>query len=482
MSIQNYLRDRILKQLELADSIKIKNETDLHGILLSLKSKEMVDFSIECRISIKLSEEGKKVVDIGSSEKIFFDNVVDGQSITESGQNIYALKNNWIKIKDKKIYKQCQTVRDSVRGILSEIQQNEYFVDEIGRNTGNLTEKNFKALKKRNFFILESHKTYCITRAANFNNSEQNLVTELTASMISTGEFEKVKFKPYNFKSAIRCMAGSLHPLRKVQSEITKIFLELGFTEMATNNFVESGFWNFDALFQPQNHSTREMHDTFFIFYPEMSFEQIDRNLMEKVKQKHENSYLYDWSEEEARKNILRTHTTASSARMLYQIAQKAKLSGEELKPCKLFSIDRVFRNESVDATHLAEFHQIEGVILGKNLSVGHLMGILNDFFMKLGLADIQFKPAYNPYTEPSLEVFAYHKGLDKLIEVGNSGIFRPEMLVPLGIDGEWRVLAWGLSLERPAMIKYGLNNIRELLSHKSDLKFMKDSPICFYK
>ncbi|NWY22945.1 SYFA ligase, partial [Aphelocoma coerulescens] len=171
------------------------------------------------------------------------------------------------------------------------------------------------------------------------------------------------------------------------------------FTEMPTDNFVESSFWNFDALFQPQQHPARDQHDTFFLL----------------------GGYRYEWKVEEARKNLLRTHTTSASARALFRLARQEKFS-----PVKYFSIDRVFRNESLDATHLAEFHQVEGVVADRGLTLGHLMGILRQFFTKLGISQLRFKPAYNPYTEPSMEVFSYHEGLKKWVEVGNSGVFRP--------------------------------------------------------
>lgn len=115
----------------------------------------------------------------------------------------------------------------------------------------------------------------------------------------------------------------------------------------------------------------------------------------------------------------------------------------------KYFSIDRVFRNETLDATHLAEFHQIEGVVADYNLTLGDLIGILYEFFKKLGITQLKFKPAYNPYTEPSMEIFCYHEGLKKWIEIGNSGMFRPEMLLPMGLPEDVNVIAWGLSLER---------------------------------
>lgn len=204
---------------------------------------------------------------------------------------------------------------------------------------------------------------------------------------------------------------GHLHPLLKVKDEFKRIFFEMGFTEMPTNAYVESSFWNFDALFQPQHHPSRESHDTFFLKAPEQTL-SIPADYLERVKQVHSVGgydslgYRYNWQEDESRKNILRTHTTAISARMLYALAQKPVFS-----PAKYFSIDKVFRNEAVDATHLAEFHQIEGLIADYNLTLGDLIGTLNAFFQKLGMNKLRFKPAYNPYTEPSLEVFSYHDG-----------------------------------------------------------------------
>ena len=188
--------------------------------------------------------------------------------------------------------------------------------------------------------------------------------------------------------------------------------------------------------------------------------------------------YQYDWSEEEALKNLLRTHTTAVSSRMLYKLAETTKATGE-FKPVKLFSIDRVFRNETLDATHLAEFHQIEGLVADYNLTLGNLIGMLYEFFNKLGIKDLRFKPAYNPYTEPSMEVFSFHPGLKKWIEIGNSGVFRPEMLIPMGLPEDVSVIAWGLSLERPTMIKYKLDNIRDLCGHKVNLQMVYDNPLC---
>ena len=146
--------------------------------------------------------------------------------------------------------------------------------------------------------------------------------------------------------------------------------------------------------------------------------------------------WRYDWSEAESRKNLLRTHTTAASSRTLHKIAEELRATGE-FKPQKYFSIDRVFRNEALDATHLAEFHQVEGFIIDRNLSLGNLMGTIADFYKRLGeeFADLKFKPTYNPYTEPSMEFACYHPTLKKWVECGNSRVFRTEMLRPHGLQ-----------------------------------------------
>jgi len=299
--------------------------------------------------------------------------------------------------------------------------------------------------------------------------------------MIATGSWKDADFKDFNFDAmGVVPDAGYLHPLMKVRAEIRSIFLEMGFEEMPTDNYVESSFWNFDSLFQPQQHPARDAHDTFFLSDPARST-QFPEDYLERVKEAHVSGgetgsigWRYDWKRDEAEKNILRTHTTAVSSRMLYKLAQNG------FKPAKYFSIDRVFRNETLDVTHLAEFHQIEGLVADYNLTLSNLIGIISAFFKRLGTHDIRFKPAYNPYTEPSMEIFGYHPALGRFIEIGNSGMFRPEMLRPMGLPENVNVIAWGLSLERPTMIKYGIENIRSIFGPRIDLSFIKNNPVCF--
>lgn len=184
--------------------------------------------------------------------------------------------------------------------------------------------------------------------------------------------------------------------------------------------------------------------------------------------------WRYTWQESESKANILRTHTTAVSSRMLFELAEEYKRTGV-FTPQKYFSIDRVFRNETLDKTHLAEFHQIEGLIADVDLTLGDLMGVIEAFFQKLGLPKLRFKPAYNPYTEPSMEVFSWHDGLGKYVEVGNSGMFRPEMLLPMGLPENVRVIAWGLGLERPTMIRCKIQDVREISGYQQPVKILQE-------
>lgn len=341
-----------------------------------------------------------------------------------------------------------------------------------------------KDLKKRKLVGTVKRVTYNVTRGAAFAPVRKRKAAALTAAMLEDGSWEDETFKAVNFRALGKDAGGGhLHPLLKVRAELRGILLEMGFSEMPTAKFVESSFWNFDALFQPQSHPARDAHDTFFIKHPAECL-RIPRDYMEIVKRTHEDGgdtgsigYGVEWKESEARKNILRTHTTAVSSQMLYKLAHDP----EGFKPVKYFSIDRVFRNEAMDATHLAEFHQVEGFVADRNLSLGDLIGTIREFFKRLGITNLRFKPAFNPYTEPSMEVFGYHPQLKKWTEIGNSGIFRPEMLAPMGLPDDVTVIAWGLSLERPTMIKYGISNIRDLFGHKISLGSTAANPIARY-
>jgi len=340
-----------------------------------------------------------------------------------------------------------------------------------------------KALRQRQLIAPLKRVSFAIERGAAWAPVRRRLAADITKEMLDSGDWASTPFKEYNFESAGREVGGGhVHALMRVRAEFRQILLEMGFSEMPTNRFVESCFWNFDALFQPQSHPARDAHDTFFLSAPAATL-TLPEPLLARVAAMHESGgqgsgslgYRTEWRREEATKNILRTHTTAVSARMLHRLVTQPG----GFRPAKYFSIDRVFRNEALDATHLAEFHQVEGVVADRGLSLADLIGIITEFFRRIGITQLRFKPAYNPYTEPSMEVFGYHPDLKRWTEIGNSGIFRPEMLVPLGLPPDVRVIAWGLSLERPTMIKYRCKNIRELFGHKVKLDMIRSAPMC---
>ncbi|KAI0986341.1 hypothetical protein GJ496_005822 [Pomphorhynchus laevis] len=475
--LQMLKKDKCVNSLVFANLLQVDHQ-QIVGILKSLEfqGNEFISLSQNTSKKYMLTDEGQSILQNGSHEfrvwcaisengltkdKLFaqFDKAQIGFA--------KAMKNGWIQI-DKStniITKKCSNVTDDVQCTCADIAnsnnqsvQNKY------------SSKVLDDLKKRKLVVEITINDFDAQIGPDFTTDELNLETDLTIDMVTSGTWKHKQFKLYNFcAKGVEPTCGIIHPLSKVRSYFRQIFLEMGFEEMPTNRYVENSFWNFDALFQPQQHPARDIQDTFFLSEPSSS-NDFPKDYMERVKKIHSvgdygsTGYKYEWKIDEARKNILRTHTTAVSARMLYNLSQ---LNLDDFKPVKYFSIDKVFRNENTDATHLAEFHQVEGLIADYNLTLGDLIGILTRFYSRIGITNLKFKPAYNPYTEPSLEIFCYHEGLKKLIEVGNSGIFRPEMLRPMGFPPEIKVIAWGLSLERPAMILSGVSNIRDLIGHK---------------
>lgn len=478
---------KIINENEGIDTLHISSllKEDHQKVVGAVKSLQVIDdlILVEQLTHKKweLTGEGIEVSKNGSYEALIYNAVpADGIAQNELMKNVPNSKIGFSKAMSKgwiNFDKSSNKVTRKVESIVDEVQQH---LQQISIGEDNVPLNSKQDYKKRKLIQEVITKSFLLKKGPKFSTSIEKLETELTPEMIANGSWKNIKFKPYNFDAYGQIsQGGNLHPLLKVRAEFRQIFLEMGFTEMPTNNYVENSFWNFDALFQPQQHPARDAHDTFFLKDPMLS-DDMPTEYLEKVKAVHSEGgygsqgYKYNWSIDEAKKNLLRTHTTAVSARMLYKLVQN-----KEFKPVKYFSIDRVFRNETLDATHLAEFFQVEGVVADHNLTLGNLIAVLHEFFKKLGIEELKFKPAYNPYTEPSMEIFCYHKGLKKWIEVGNSGMFRPEMLLPMGLPKNVNVIAWGLSLERPTMIKYGINNIRDMVGPKINLQIVHDSPIC---
>lgn len=297
-------------------------------------------------------------------------------------------------------------------------------------------------------------------------------VTQLTPELIITGKWRRTKLRKFDVTApGPTIYPGKIHPLQQIIQRAREIFLEMGFTEIR-GPLMETAFWNFDALFQPQDHPAREMMDTFYLANPKAGGLP-KKSLVDAVAKTHEDGWTtgskgwgYEWNREEAKKLVLRTHTTSETIKYL---------SKHKTPPVKVFSVDRVYRNEKVTHIHTAEFHQIEGIVVDKRVTLRDLMGTLKTFYSRFGLQKVQFWPCYFPYTEPSAQAVFYVPKLEHWVELCGMGMFRPEVLAPLGI--KYPVLAWGGGLERLAMIELGLDDIRAL--YGNSLNWIRRTPIC---
>ena len=258
---------------------------------------------------------------------------------------------------------------------------------------------------------------------------------------------------------------GKTHPYQQLIDEMRQIFLEMGFTEIH-GGIVQSAFWNFDALFQPQDHPAREMQDTFYLkeCIPLPNGWDRVRDMHEKGGDTSSSGWGGTWNRDKAEQCVLRTHTTSISIQHLALHKQP---------PVKAFCLNRVYRRETIDPTHTPEFEQLEGIVMDEGVGFRHLLGFLKEFYGRMGFEGIRFRPGYFPYTEPSVEPEVFVDGLG-WVEMGGAGIFREEVTAPFNI--KYPVLAWGLGVSRLAMLKLGLKDLR--LLYRSDIGWIRESPV----
>jgi len=232
---------------------------------------------------------------------------------------------------------------------------------------------------------------------------------------------------------------GHKHPLTQMIAEINSIFAEIGFV-FAEGPEAETEVYNFDRLNVPKNHPARDMQDTFWF-----------RN------------------EDVPEPMVLRTHTSPVQARYMES----------HEPPIRVIVPGKTFRNEATDATHEAQFHQLEGLYVDKEVNLGHLKGTIEYFFSKFfgGETEVRFRPSFFPFVEPGVEVDMMLKGSDsklanKWIEVMGAGMVHPHVLRDSGIDPEvYSGFAFGMGIDRFAVMKYGINDVRDL--YTGDLRFV---------
>ncbi len=296
----------------------------------------------------------------------------------------------------------------------------------------------------------------------------EDMLDRLTPEILATRSWRGKRLRPIDVEAkAPRFYPGRHHPVRDFINEVREAYISMGFTELRGES-VYPAFWNFDALFIPQDHPGREMQDTFYL--EGLTDKKLSRTgVVANVGSTHEDGWKtgsrgwgYKWRIEEARRLVLRTHNTVLTVRAL---------ADSKEKETRAFAVSKVYRNENLDYKHLAEFYQMDGIIVGDGLNVRHLMGFLTEFYKKLGMSEVKLWPTYFPYTEPSLEVIGYSKTVKAWIELSGSGVFRPEVTIPLGVKVP--VLAWGPGIERLMMMRYGLDDMRAL--YGDDLSWLRE-------
>ncbi|MBU0467206.1 MAG: phenylalanine--tRNA ligase subunit alpha [Nanoarchaeota archaeon] len=331
--------------------------------------------------------------------------------------------------------------------------------------------------KRKNTIEIQERSTVSFTvtelgKQVSGEKIDQELIEEVTPILIKNWKKNK-KFRSYDIKSEVpKIYGGKKHFVNQAIEKGKRIWLDLGFKEM-TSTITQTSFWNFDALFTAQDHPVRDMHDTFFIKNIEGALPE--KKLVKAVKQAHEQGisgsrgWQYPWSEEETEKPVLRTHTTCLSAQTLASLDIKKDL------PAKFFAIGKCFRNETVDWSHGFEFNQSEGIVVSREVNFRHLLGYLKEFYKKMGFEQIIFTPAYFPYTEPSVEINAFHQEKQQWLELGGAGIFRPEVTSPL-LGEPIPVLAWGPGFDRLMMMTYKIKDLRQV--YENDLKDLRGKEV----
>lgn len=369
---------------------------------------------------------------------------------------------------------------------MDEFEQKQRLIDEVAAGTGlvltGLPPKDQRIIegesrkrgKSKGIFRIDEKisRTYSLTdlgiqihSAVLQGGKPLDEISQLTPEMLKDGSWAGKSFRKYNITlPPPRVAPGRKHPYKEFLDNVKYKLVAMGFEEMR-GGLVEDEFWNMDALYMPQFHPARDIHDVYYVKEPKSS-KEIEEPFFSKVSKAHysggetgSRGWKYPFDVEKAKRLMLRSQGTAVSART---IANNPKIPG------KYFSIARCFRYEQVDATHAQDFFQIEGIVLGEDINFRTLLGLLELFALEVAKAkEIEFLPAYFPFTEPSVELHAKHPKLGWM-ELGGAGIFRPEVTIPLGVHIP--VIAWGLGLDRMAMVALDIHDIRDLFSANLDM------------
>ncbi len=440
-----------------------------------LQKKNLVSVRKEVRSSYSLSPEGRRFLESGLPEQNAFNLASkEGRISVKEIMRELGPKDGRIAVAQLAKFglkpSNGEIEIKNAEKIKEEFSRRKKFLEDIDRESLPDNEQ-LEHFRKREDVLLErKHNIRFLSltdagrRVSSSAGDLSGSIGEITTEILQTGQWKESAFRRYDLNAPVeRTYAATLHPITFLINKVRRIFLDMGFTEM-DGHYLEYAGWNMDALFIPQDHPAREMQDTFYIeTKKKIPFE--DEEVLDIFRKSHEEGidgytgWGYKWSQEKARELLLRTHTTVSTIRYLYH---------NTAPPQAAFSVEKVFRHESVDWKHLAELHQIEGTYYAKDANLSTLLWLMKEFYSRLGFKDLKFVPSYYPYTEPSLDVAVKING--KEMELGGSGVFRAEVTKPLGLEEP--VVAWGLGLERLAMIYYGFEDIRDI--YQSDLDWLR--------
>ena len=471
---------------ELLEITQWKDQVHVAGAGKSLDENEFVETIEKHMKFVTLGSEGLKAIENGLLEERIWNWMISqtekkrtmselfnaGFERYEAGPGIGLLKSIGVSIENG-IF-----TFDNEKEITDIISRRVNFIEKISQEKidfNNLDKELVEHFSgRKNLIQIEEYivREWKLTnKGRNISDSELEeveLIGEITPEFLQKEGWENASYKEFDVNADTPMpVGGRPHPMQSLIERIRSVFLEMGFSEIE-GNYVQSAGWNMDALFIPQSHPARTMQDTFYLDEPEKI--DISDEMLDLWASVHENGHdtgSLGWGskfdKEEAKKGLLRTHTTVNTVKYIAE---------NPVNPSRVFGIGRVFRQETIDRTHLPEFHQIEGIIHEPNASLPMLISTLKTFYSKMGYPDVRVRPAYFPYTEPSVEVEVYWRG--KWLELGGAGIFRPEVTEPLG--SEWPVCAWGMGLERLAMLVLELDDIREL--YQPDLERLSRMPI----
>ncbi|HII07123.1 MAG TPA: phenylalanine--tRNA ligase subunit alpha [Methanotrichaceae archaeon] len=490
-------RDRqVLKEIsegqsdpkEIAEKLKIK-EVSVISSAEGLAERGLIGLDKKVEEVYALTEEGARYAEVGLPERKILEIAgAEGVSISKIEDPSLKVGIGWLKKKGWATVEagKIKLMGEAPPGKDEETLEALHFQGETSASA--LDAKAIKMLKSRGLVEPSTYKSWSFEitdagRSVSRKPVEDDVtlrydsisyITQITSDMIKNGVWEgkyvnykgaRYEVRPYNVAlSAERIYPGKVHPYQRLLQRMREIMLEMGFTEIK-GEIVQSSYWNFDALFQPQDHPAREMQDTFYLdSKAEIPDYSNVKDMHERGGQVGSTGWGGTWDPAVARKEVLRTHTTSVTIKYL---------ADHPNPPVKAFSIDRVYRREAIDPTHTPEFEQLEGVIMDEGLSFSNLLGVLEEFYAKMGFDEVRFRPGYFPYTEPSVEPEIYIDGLG-WVELGGAGVFRREVTAPFGIDHP--VLAWGLGVGRLAMLRLGLKDLR--LLYQSDVGWLRDVPL----